>query len=115
MEENNLIMETLKKNDILIIKVIGSLDAMMVPVFQEKIKLIFQKKHFKLLFDFSRLNYISSAGIGSLISAAKECEKNHGQVRLSGLKTEVLKVFRLLKFDLLFQIHADVHEALLEF
>jgi anti-anti-sigma factor len=61
------------------------------------------------------MHYISSAGIGSLISAAKECEKKRGQVRLSGLQKEVFKVFQLLKFDLLFRIHADVKDALADF
>ena len=115
MHESSLKIETFKKNDIIIIKVIGSLDAITVPIFQDKIKLVFQKRKYKILFDLASMNYISSAGIGSLVSAAKECEKNHGQVRISGLQKDVMKVFQLLKFDLLFRIHSDVKDALAGF
>jgi len=49
--------------------------------------------------DMSRLEYISSMGLGSLLSVAKKVQPNGGKLAICGLTGMVKEVFRLSGFD----------------
>ena len=49
--------------------------------------------------DLTRLEYISSMGLGSLLSVAKKLQPNGGKLAICGLTGMVKEVFRLSGFD----------------
>ena len=67
----------------------------------------------KLLIDMSKVNYISSAGLRILMIAAKGCRKQEGKVALAGLQPTVNEVFKIGRFDKVFEVFPSVHDALL--
>jgi len=54
--------------------------------------------------DCSRLDYISSAGLGVLLKTQKRLLASNGKLRLAGLKPHLLDVFTYSGFDQLFEI-----------
>jgi anti-sigma B factor antagonist len=54
--------------------------------------------------DCSRLDYISSAGLGVLLKTQKRLLASNGKLRLSGLKPHLHDVFTYSGFDQLFEI-----------
>jgi anti-anti-sigma factor len=54
--------------------------------------------------DCSRLDYISSAGLGVLLKTQKRLLAANGKLRLSGLKPHLHDVFTYSGFDQLFEI-----------
>jgi anti-anti-sigma factor len=54
--------------------------------------------------DCSRLDYISSAGLGVLLKTQKRLLADNGKLRLSGLKPHLHDVFTYSGFDQLFEI-----------
>ena len=54
--------------------------------------------------DCSRLEYISSAGLGVLLKTQKRLLASKGKLRLAGLKPHLLDVFTYSGFDQLFEI-----------
>lgn len=54
--------------------------------------------------DCSRLEYISSAGLGVLLKTQKRLLASNGKLRLAGLKPHLLDVFTYSGFDQLFEI-----------
>jgi anti-sigma B factor antagonist len=54
--------------------------------------------------DCSRLDYISSAGLGVLLKTQKRLLASSGKLRLAGLKPHLLDVFTYSGFDQLFEI-----------
>ena len=54
--------------------------------------------------DCSRLDYISSAGLGVLLKTQKRLLASNGKLRIAGLKPHLLDVFTYSGFDQLFEI-----------
>ena len=58
-----------------------------------------------LLVDLSKVNYMSSAGLRVLMIAAKGCRKQEGKVVLAGLQPTVQEVFKIGRFDMVFDVY----------
>lgn len=69
----------------------------------------------KFVVDFDRTGYIDSAGLGALVSLAKEVREAGGELRLAGLGDDLRTLFELTKLDTLFHIADDRSQALADF
>lgn len=65
-----------------------------------------------LLIDFSAVNYISSIGLRALMVAIKQVKPQGGRMVLAALTPLVLEVFKISRFDMLFELFATTDEAL---
>lgn len=65
-----------------------------------------------IVIDFSGVTYISSIGLRALMVAAKQAKAQGGRIVLAALTPLVLEVFRISRFDLVFEIFADRAAAL---
>lgn len=65
-----------------------------------------------LVIDFSEVSYISSIGLRALMVAIKQVKAQGGRMVLAGLTPLVLEVFKISRFDMLFEIFADRASAL---
>lgn len=54
--------------------------------------------------DMSRLDYIDSSGIGSLIKSLNSLKNKKGKLVLVGMKPMIQNVFKLAKLDMFFEI-----------
>ncbi|MCX6349177.1 MAG: STAS domain-containing protein [Candidatus Aureabacteria bacterium] len=66
----------------------------------------------KIVCDFSGTEYISSAGLRVLLSAAKILRKSGGKIVLAGMKPYVREVFETAGFTQLFPIFESEEKAL---
>jgi anti-anti-sigma factor len=66
----------------------------------------------KIFVDFSETEYIASAGLRVLLSAAKSLQKSGGQVVLFSMKPYVYEVFEISGFTQIFKIYTSQQEAL---
>ena len=66
----------------------------------------------KIICDFSQTEYVSSAGLRVLLSAAKNLQKSNGQIVLFSMKPYVREVFEISGFTQIFKIYASQQEAL---
>lgn len=66
----------------------------------------------KVLVDCRDLEYISSAGLRVLLSAAKSFKKIGGEISLCSLKPNVKQVFEISGFTTIFPIFNSKEEAL---
>jgi anti-anti-sigma factor len=78
----------------------GRLDAAQAPEAQ----LFLDKVEGTVTLDCSRLEYISSAGLGVLLKTQKRLLASAGKLRLSGLKPHLKDIFVYSGFDQLFEI-----------
>ncbi len=65
-----------------------------------------------LLVDLSRVTYLDSSGIASLVEALQVARKNGTALRLFSLSVQALRVFELARLDKVFAIHPDLDDAL---
>ena len=69
----------------------------------------------KLLFDFGRTEYISSAGLRLLISTEKKMQESGGRCILCSLQPNVRRVFEMAGITHLFCIRESEEEGLKSF
>jgi len=101
-----------KKADAVILKVDGRMDASTSPEFDRECGALMDAGERSLIVDFGGLEYISSAGLRSLLAAAKKLKGLHGQIRLCRMGGLVQEVFALSGFASMFSIYQTVEEAL---
>lgn len=65
----------------------------------------------KLMFDFSKLDYISSAGLRVILLAGKKLRGSAGKVVLVGMGEMVREVFAMSGFLALFQVAATPEDG----
>jgi anti-anti-sigma factor len=95
-----------------VVKVTGRLDSSNAPKLVEEIVKITGENRFKIVMDFTQLDFISSAGLRVLISTLKNCRHyNRGDLLLAGLSSNILSVFDLAGFTSIFKINPDVLSA----
>lgn len=66
----------------------------------------------RFVIDFMRTGYIDSSGLGILVSLSKSIRKERGDLRLASLNDDLRTLFELTKLDTLFDIHANLRDAL---
>jgi anti-sigma B factor antagonist len=77
--------------------------------------LIDERANPKLLLDFHTVDHLSSAALGMLINANNRIRQKNGQLRLAGIKPQIMEVFEITKLNRLFRILPGRAEALLSF
>lgn len=61
----------------------------------------------KLLVDCAGVEFFSEAALGKLITLHMKVKAESGQLKLCGLRPEILEVFKITRLDQLFEIHQD--------
>jgi len=65
-----------------------------------------------VIVDLSGLSYIDSAGIAALVGLYKRLSSSSGgRLVLAGAREEIWGVFRTMRLDRLFPLHATLREA----
>ena len=95
-----------------VVKVTGRLDSFTSPKLAEELTKINEQNRFKVVLDFSSLEFISSAGLRVLIANLKNCKRyNRGELVVAGLSPAIHSVFELAGFHRIFKIFPDVITA----
>ncbi len=94
-----------------VIAIGGSLDAQTAPSFDKKLAGEIEKGTAVLIINMQNLNYIASAGLGTLINANEVLSKQGGSLKLCCLNDKVTRIFKLLGFLELFTIYKTEDEA----
>lgn len=95
-----------------VVKVTGRVDSATAPQMAEEFAKINDKGHYKIVVDFTDLEFISSAGLRVLISTLKNCRRyNRGDLVLAGMPEKIYSVFDLAGFTSIFKIFDDVLSA----
>jgi len=65
----------------------------------------------RFVIGFDQVTYLSSSALGMLISLQRRVAQRKGQLKLAGIRDEVMEVFRITKLDTVFDIYNDVDSA----
>ncbi len=94
-----------------VVTVTGRIDALSAPRLEEAVRRCVDREVSQLVFDFTGLEYISSAGLRVLLSARKQLLPKGGTVALAGLQPLVREVFDMTGFSKLFPIYTTLEET----
>ncbi len=90
----------------------GRLDHQTSPDAQEQLTKLIEKGERKILVNFGKLDYISSAGLRVLLAAAKQLIPGGGEIRICSLNDVVMEVFKISGFVTIFRVFGSESEAL---
>ncbi len=95
-----------------IVAISGKMDAVTAPVYEQKLRELIDGGETVFVNDFSRLAYISSAGLRSILATAKILKPKQGTLMFCGLTGPVRDVFEISGFGSLFPLHPSPEAAL---
>ena len=98
-------------DDVTVISLMGSIDAMTAPKITEFIQAQITKGNIKLVADMGGVDYTSSAGLRVLLGAIKETRAQSGDLRLAGVQPDVLKVLNLSGFTNILKLFDNADAA----
>ncbi len=81
----------------------------------EMIKLLDRTEQENVLLNFRRVDFMSSAMLGTLVKFHKKCKEYKATLKLSDISPDILEVFKITRLTKLFDIEKDEASALKAF
>ena len=100
-----------KKNEIMVVELNGHIDQSNSYQLQKMFDNIIQTGCYKVIVDFGKLYYMSSAGWGVFIGEIKRFRDNGGDIKLANMNSDIYDVFQMLEFYHILEDYANVTEA----
>jgi stage II sporulation protein AA (anti-sigma F factor antagonist) len=95
-----------------VVALAGRLDAVTAPDYERRMHELIDGGDVRVVIDFERLDYISSAGLRGLLVTAKQLKAKGGQLRFANIQGGVRAVFDMSGFGSMFQLDDSVASAL---
>ena len=101
-----------KKTGIYLVMILtGRLDVGTAPLFDDALQARLDGGATQIVIDMTGVDYISSAGLRSILIGAKKARALSGDIRFCGMQSMVAEVFSISGFESMFSIFATVDEA----
>jgi anti-anti-sigma factor len=101
-----------KIEEFIVIKLAGRIDTYNHIFFIRKVQLFIDNGIRNVILDLSKLNYLSSTGIGSIITFYKSLEEVGGQLVICNIPEKIKELFKLLGFINYFNIVNSLDESI---
>jgi anti-sigma B factor antagonist len=99
-------------NDVKIMDFEGNLDTNTSHDAEVELNRMLDQGSSKILINFDKLDYISSAGLRILLATAKRLKSMGGEVRLCHLNETVQEIFDISGFSMILNVFGEESEAL---
>jgi anti-anti-sigma factor len=106
------ITSTGKEKDAVKVSVKGRMDAVTAPDFEKQLGEWMEGGESVFIVDLSELDYISSAGLRSVLAVAKKLKAGGGKIILASLQEAVKEVFEISGFSSIIPIFDSIEAAL---
>ena len=100
------------EGEVKVVELEGNIDTNTSPTVQDHLTVLINKGSSKILINFEKINYISSAGLRVLLATAKQLRAKQGDLRLCNLSQNVHDVFEISGFSSILSVHGTEAEAL---
>ncbi len=101
-----------KAGNATVVSVKGRIDAVTATEFEKNLAALMAGGDYTMVLDFSGLDYISSAGLRSILATAKQLKAKEGKMLFAALQGSVKDVFKISGFGSIFKIYETEEEAL---
>ena len=105
-------IEISKKDKAIVVSISGSIDALTGDELMDTLKKQIDQGNSLLVVDFSRVDYVSSAGLRALLGTLKESRQLGGDVLLAAVQGDPYRVLEMSGFMSILKVFPDVDAAL---
>lgn len=113
MEEFSI--DTKQRDSIIILYLDGFLDAHTSVELEKCLENIIAENKYKIVVNFEKLSYISSAGLGVFMAFIETARNNSGDIKLCAMSDKIYNIFDMLGFPILFEIYKEERSAIEKF
>jgi anti-sigma B factor antagonist len=90
----------------------GELDIASAPLLRtELFRVLDEGAYERVLVDLDDVDMLDSTGLGVLVAGVKRAQPDGARIELLCSKSRTIRIFRALRFDRVFPIHADLSET----
>lgn len=111
-ERDSIEVTTEQRGDALVVTPTGDIDLHRSPAFRERLKEVASSKPARLIVDLSRVPYMDSSGVATLVEAMQISRRQSTELVLCGLQDKVRSIFEIARLDMVFKIAPDTDAAL---
>jgi len=104
-----------KQGNVVTVAVSGDLDAQSAPQLDDCLSELVSQREQNYVIDLIAVPFMDSSGLATLVKLFKRIRIGHGDVKLAGLRPEILKIFQLTRLDRVFDIFDSQSEAIAAF
>ena len=94
------------------VRIEGRMDAASAPLLERKLMKQIDGGKVKLVLDFAKVDYLSSAGMRLLLSTTKKLKGGDGGLHLCSVAEEVMEIIKMAGFERIIKIFPTEQEAL---
>lgn len=98
-----------------VVSVTGRMDAITAPSFEKALNELIDAGEIRIVVELAGLDYISSAGLRSILAIAKALKVKGGLICFANVAGTVKEVFDISGFNSIFQMHGSVTDSLATF
>jgi anti-sigma B factor antagonist len=98
-----------------VVQVAGRVDSSSAPDLEAKLRELVEADRTQLVLDLKNVEYMSSAGLRTMVSTLKAVKRVNGDLRVASPSPRVEEVLRLAGLTSIFSIHPSQEEAVASF
>lgn len=91
-------IEEEKQGSIIVVSPVGRVDGVGAPDLQRRLAEIAERREYRVLIDCEKMDYISSAGLRTVLIGARTCQQNGGALTLCALQPDCRSVLEMSGF-----------------
>ncbi len=108
-------VRTENKNGLTVCYIEGEIDINTAPDIKKSFKELLAKKAPKVVINFTKVTYVDSSGLATLVEILKNMKTYGGRLALTNMSSKIKSLFEITKLEKLFEIMADEAEAVSAF
>jgi len=108
----NFEMQTEEKNEIVILRITGELDALAAPKVKAKLIDMTDSGKKKFIIDLKNVDHINSLAMGILRGRLREVQEDSGDIKLLNLSEHLTSIFEMVGLDEIFEMFKLEQDAL---
>lgn len=104
-----------RQGSIMVVNVEGAIDGASTGAFEAELSGQIKAGNTRLVLELSKVDYIASAGLRSILATLKGCRQAGGDLRLAALAKDVGKVIEMAGMNTLIKVDASLEDSLKAF
>lgn len=105
-------INTRVENEIYIVDFVGNLDTNTAPDAENQLTQLMDQGVKKIVINFDKLDFITSAGLRVFLAASKRIKSEEGDIRICNLNETVQEVFDISGFSTILNVFGSLEQTL---
>lgn len=102
MDDFGIELVPCEMNDVAVLRPVGSIDAAAAPILESHFESLYKKRTIMIVIDFSKTEFISSAGIGIFLGNVSLLRESCGDLLFMNVPPHIDEVFDIINLKSLF-------------